>query len=102
MRSSRGANLLGLAATCRTFGQLPSERLGILDSAVAFDLDQTCATLLVLTEAAAIRTVAADNGNNQARDDGDVIYQTVPLEQQYRGKAEEYLPGDGKLTAESR
>lgn len=35
-----------MAITCKTFGQSVSQRLGILDDAVAYDLD--CAAALVL------------------------------------------------------
>ena len=35
-----------LAAVCQTYGQVPSQRLGISDRVIAFDLDQGCTTAL--------------------------------------------------------
>lgn len=45
---------LGLALTCKTFGTTPSQYLGILDRAVAYDLDSAASLALLLTKKKAI------------------------------------------------
>lgn len=45
-----GKQLLALAITCREFGVMPSQRLGILDSTMALDLDIAAAITLRLND----------------------------------------------------
>lgn len=64
---------LVLAQTSKKFGKLPSERLGILDDALAIDFDNACCLRLILA------TAGGD------ADDEEEQWEDVPVERKPPG-----------------